>query len=328
MMHIERSPMNVLLLEPIHGDGVKLVREVAEVVYATGHSEEEIASQAAEVEAIIIRNKGFLTEAVFERAKRLKCVARHGVGVDNIDVKAATKRGLPVCFAPGANTESVAEHAILLMLAMGKRTAYLDREVRKGRWWDLRTLEFFELKGKFLGLIGLGRIGRRVAELALAFGMEVYAHDPYLRPEEMKSQGVNPAGQDEILQSCDIISLHLPLLPESKKYLGAKEFEMMKKGAVLINTGRGGLVDEEALLDALQSGRLFGAGLDVTDPEPPSPQNPLFGLENVIFSPHMAAHSTTSMRNMAIFAAEQVVKVLRGERPTLVVNPEVLEAKS
>jgi len=320
--------MKVLLLEPIHEDGVKLLREVAEVVYATGHSEEEITAQASGVEAIIIRNKGFLTERVFEAAKGLKCVARHGVGVDNIDVKAATRRGLPVCFAAGANTESVAEHAILLMLAVGKRTCYLDREVRRGRWWDLRALEFFELRGKSLGLIGLGRIGSRVAELALAFGMQVYACDPYISPEEMKRRGLIPSDREQLLRSCDIISLHLPLLPESKKFLGAKEFEMMKKGAVLINTGRGGLVDEEALYSALKSGKLLGAGLDVTDPEPPSPQHPLFELENVIFSPHMAAHSTTSLRNMAVFAAGQVVKVLKGERPTLLVNPEVLEAKS
>jgi D-3-phosphoglycerate dehydrogenase len=320
--------MKVLLLEPIHGDGVKLLREVAEVVYAKGHAEEEIATASVEADAIIIRNKGFLSEAVFERAKKLKCVARHGVGVDNIDVEAATRRKLPVCFAPGANTESVAEHAVLLMLAVGKRTAYLDREVRHGRWWDLRTLDFFELKGRSVGLIGLGRIGSRVAELAQAFGMRVFACDPLIRSEEMSKRGITPLEQDELIKSCDIISLHLPLLPESKKFLGAKEFEMMKEGAVLINTGRGGLVDEEALYHALKSGRLFGAGLDVTDPEPPSSQNPLFGLDNVIFSPHIAAHSTTSMRNMAVFAAEQVVKVLKGERPTLIVNPEVLEAKS
>ena len=320
--------MRILLLEPIHEDGVKLLKEVAEVVYATGHSEEEIAAQAAEVDAIITRNKGFISEKVFEGATRLKCVARHGVGVDNIDVKAATRRGIPVCFAPGANTESVAEHAILLMLAVGKRTSYLDREVRKGRWWDLRTLQFLELKGMSLGLMGLGRIGSRVAELALAFGMEVYGYDPYVSPEEMKRRGVTPADRDEVLRSCDIISLHLPLLPESNRFLGAREFEMMKKGAILINTGRGGLVDEEALYGALKSGKLFGAGLDVTDPEPPSPKNPLYELDNVIFSPHTAAHSTTSMRNMALFAAEQVVKVLRGERPALIVNPEVLEAKS
>ena len=320
--------MKVLLLEPIHEDGVRLLREVAEVIYATGHSEEEIAGQAAQVEAIITRNKGFISERVFEGAKRLKCVARHGVGVDNIDVKAASRRGIPVCFAPGANTESVAEHAILLMLAVGKRATHLDRQVRKGRWWDLRTLEFFELKGKSLCLIVLGRIGARVAELALAFGMEVYACDPYVSPEDMRKRGVIPSNRDELLRSCDIISLHLPLLPESSRLLGAREFEMMKKGAILINTGRGGLVDEEALYAAAKSGKLFGAGLDVTDPEPPSPGNPLLELDNVIFSPHIAAHSATSMRNMAVFAAEQVVKVLRGERPTLIVNPEVLEAKS
>jgi D-3-phosphoglycerate dehydrogenase / 2-oxoglutarate reductase len=320
--------MKVLLLEPIHRDGVKLLEEIAQVVYAAGHSEDEIAAAASDMDAIIIRNKGFLSESVFEKAKRLKCVARHGVGVDNIDVKAATRRKLPVCFAPGANTESVAEHAILLMLAVGKRTAYLDREVRKGRWWELRTLEFFEMKGRSVGLIGLGRIGSRVADLAQAFGMKVFAHDPFISPEEMEARGVTPLGRDELLKSCDVVSLHLPLLPESRKLLGAREFGMMKEGAILINTGRGGLVDEEALCSALRSGRLFGAGLDVTDPEPPSPQNPLFGLDSVIFSPHMAAHSTTSMRNMAVFAAEQVVKVLKGERPTFIVNPEVLEAKS
>jgi len=144
----------------------------------------------------------------------------------------------------------------------------------------------------------------------------------------MEARGITSLGRDELLKSCDVVSLHLPLLPESRKLLGAREFGMMKEGAILINTGRGGLVDEEALCSALRSGRLFGAGLDVTDPEPPSPQNPLFGLDSVIFSPHMAAHSTTSMRNMAVFAAEQVVKVLKGERPTFIVNPEVLEAKS
>jgi len=191
----------------------------------------------------------------------------HGVGVDNIDVKAATRRGIPVCFAPGANTESVAEHAILLMLAVGKRTSYLDREVRKGRWWDLRTLQFLELKGMSLGLMGLGRIGSRVAELALAFGMEVYGYDPYVSPEEMKRRGVTPADRDEVLRSCDIISLHLPC---SLRAIGSwgQGVRGDEERGYPHQYGTGGLVDEEALYGALKSGKLFGAGLDVTDPEP------------------------------------------------------------
>lgn len=316
--------MKVLLVEEIHQEGIRILEEAAEVVMPSGFSQEDLIAAGKDVEAIIIRYNGRITEKVMKACPKLKCVARHGVGVDNVDVQAATRLKIPVIYTPGANHDAVAEHALLLMLALSRRLVVLDQGMRRGRWHDLRKVNLADLKGKTLGLIGMGRIGSRVTELAKAFGMEVLGYDAYLQPEEIERRGAKAVGLDELLRQSDIVSLHVPLSSETRHLIGRRELQLMKEGAILINTARGGLVDEKALYEALKHGRLAGAGLDVFDPEPPPPDNPLFQLDNVILSPHMAGVTHGAMRNMAIIVATEVVKVLKGERPTCIFNPEVL----
>lgn len=323
------TAMKVLLVEQIHQDGIAILEEAAQVVMPKGFSEEDLIAGGKDAEAIIIRYNGTITEKVMKACPRLRCVARHGVGVDNVDVQAATRLKLPVLYTPGANHEAVAEHTILLMLAVCRKLCFMDREVRKGRWQELRRMRLddllMDLKGRVLGVVGVGRIGTRVAELAGAFGMEVLGYDPYLPPEELKRRGVKATPFDDLLTRSDIVSLHVPLTSETRHLIGRRELQRMRQGAILINTARGGLVDEQALFEALREGRLAGAGLDVVDPEPPAPDNPLFQIDSVVISPHTAGLTEAAMRAMAVTVASEVVKVLRGEKPTLVANPEVLE---
>ncbi len=316
--------MKVLLIEEMHQDGIAILQETAQVILSPGSSEEDMITAGKDSEAIIIRYNGAITERVMEACPKLKCVARHGVGVDNVDVQTATRLKLPVLYTPGANHDAVAEHTIGLMLAVTKRLVVSDHAMRRGRWHDLRKARLTDLKGRTLGLVGLGRIGSRVAQLARAFGMELLAYDAYLAPDEIERRGAKATGFNDLLTRSDIVSLHVPLSPETRHLIGTRELQLMKRGAILINTARGALIDEKALYDALKTSALAGAGLDVFEPEPPEPGSPLFQLDNVVLSPHMAGATHGAMRNMAIIVATEVVKVLKGERPSCVFNPEVL----
>lgn len=320
------SPFNVLLVEKIDEAGVRLLEAIAKVRWASGTSPEVLASESLDVDAIIVRAFGTITAAIMDGAPRLKVIAKHGAGVDNIDVEAATKRGIPVVYTPFANTDAVADHTIGLMLSVAKRIAEADRALKLGSGWGVR----YELIGtdvahKTLGIVGLGRIGGTVAKRARGFEMRVLAYDPYVSAEKAALMGAELVDLETLLRSSDFVTVHVPLTEETRRLIGRLELGLMKKGAFLINTSRGEVVDEAALVEALSKGRLSGAALDVLEREPAEPDNPLVRMDSVVVTPHMAAHTRETLRNMAVTVAEDVIRVLKGERPLYVVNPEALK---
>ncbi len=254
-------------------------------------------------------------------APKLRVIARTGVGYDAIDLEGATARGVAVTITPGTNHEAVAEQAFGLILAVSRRLAYYDRLIRAGVWErDLVT----PVRGKTLGLVGMGRIGRAMVPRALAFGMNVIAFDPIHDPEFDVKHGLQRVLFEEVLAASDVLSLHLPATPETRGLIHAGTIAKMKPGAILINTSRGSLVVEADLVAALDSGHLAGAGLDVFDPEPPLPANPLPQHPHVVSSPHVAGIDVKSMDDMATLAAQCMVDVYEGRWPTAcLVNPEV-----
>ena len=261
-------------------------------------------------------------EDAMARAPKLRVIARTGIGVDRVDLGAATRRSIAVCNAPDAPTTSTAEHTIALMLAVAKRLEESAGRLRRGESDLYARHEGIELNGKRLGLVGFGRIARKVASIARGLGMEVQAFDPFLDNEDMV--GATPvASLNDVLSTSDVLSLHVPLTDESHGMIGAEELKRMKESSLLINTARGGLVDHDALLAALESGRLFGAGLDVTDPEPLPQGHPLLERADVVVTPHTASGTGAGKRRLFRTALEQVVQVLGGTRPPHLVNPEV-----
>jgi len=257
---------------------------------------------------------------------RLKVVARTGMGIDNIVVPAATQRGILVANTPDAPTESTAEHAVALLLSLSKRVLVGDRSLR-GASVAPADLMGTELRGRVLGVIGLGRIGRRVAEICgKGLGMRVTAYDPYVDAGQASSLGVEMIGSLEaLLSQADVVTLHPSLTPETQHLIGEQELRWMKPDAYLINVSRGGVVDEDALVQVLQEGHLAGAGLDVFASEPPALDNPLLNLPGVpiVVTPHMGSRTARGVRAMHEGAADQVLQILRGERPDFLVNPEV-----
>lgn len=257
-------------------------------------------------------------------APKVKILARTGVGYDAIDVPAATSRGIAVTITPGTNQESVAEQAFALLLAVRKKIAYYDAIIRSGGWErDLVA----PVRGLTLGIVGMGRIGRAMVPRGLAFGMNVIAFDPVHDPEFDLKHGLQRKLFDELLAESDVVSLHLPATPETHRLFNKATFAKMKRGAVLLNTARGTLVHEPDLLDALDSGHLSGAGLDVFDPEPPLPSNPLLKHPNVVLAPHVAGIDSKSMDDMATLAARCMVEVYQGRWPReCLVNREVAKS--
>jgi D-3-phosphoglycerate dehydrogenase/(S)-sulfolactate dehydrogenase len=253
-------------------------------------------------------------------ATHLRVIARHGVGYDAINVPAATERRIAVAVSPG-NHESVAEQMVALLFAVFRGVVWRDRSVRAGAW-DRAILP--RLSGRTLGLVGMGRIGRAVVPRAVGLGLKVIAHDPAADAKFAAAHGVRLVTFNDLLAEADIVSLHVPVLPTTNQLMNAGTLARMKKGAVLINTSRGGLVDEQALLTALQSGHLFGAGLDVFQREPSPADNPLFRLDNVVVSPHMAGLDHESNAEMARRAAQSVVDLYEGRWPEgCIVNDEI-----
>ncbi len=264
------------------------------------------------------------TAETMDRAPNLKVIARTGIGVDTVDIAAATARGVAVVNTPDAPSVPTAEQTFMLLLAVAKHLKQSELRLRGGERDFHARHHALELARKTLGLAGFGRIARLVARMAQGFAMEVVTFDPYVPAEVMQRAGVGRVQSfDELLARADVLSLHTPLLPETRHLMNTATFATMKRGSIFINAGRGGLVDEAALLKALKSGHLFGAGLDVTDPEPAELDNPLLHLENVVVTPHVASATPEGKTRMFVGALEQVVQVLQGERPAHLVNPEV-----
>ena len=247
-----------------------------------------------------------LDAEVIAAAPRLRAIAKYGVGVDNIDMEAAQARGIKVSRTVGANSEAVADYAMALILAVARKTVLIDGRCRRGDWKKITTRD---VSGGTLGLLGLGAIGRHVARRAQGFGMQVLAHDPFWDEDYAAANGIVRAAPEEIYARADVISLHLPLTPETRNYIGAAELARMKPDAILINTARGGLVDEAALLDALEAGRIYGAGIDAFAEEPPEDPR-WFQLENVVLGSHCAASTAGAAWNMGRMATENLIRDL------------------
>jgi phosphoglycerate dehydrogenase-like enzyme len=283
----------------------------------------------AELRAVLPRTDAMLcggekvTAELLDLAPRLRAIARTGVGYDLIDIPAATARGIPVLITPGTNQESVAEHTFALLLALTREIVSYDVIIKAGGW---RKGLPEPIRGKTLGLVGLGRIGRAVATRGVAFGMKIVAFDPISDPEFDASHGVTRLGFEDLLAASDVVSLHVPLLPETRNLINGATLVRMRPGSILLNTARGGLVDEVALVDALRSGQIAGAGLDVLNDEPPLPNNPLLTLSNVVLSPHLGGIDTKGMSDMADMSASSIVALKEGRWPYgCVVNDEIKE---
>jgi D-3-phosphoglycerate dehydrogenase len=240
---------------------------------------------------------------VIESADKLKVISRYGTGVDNVDVAAAVEKGIAVCRTPGVNSQAVAELAIAFMLCLARQVPMLDRKTREGHW--VRSVGV-ELHKKTLGILGLGAVGKKTARIAAGFSMNVIACDPGIDSGYAKDNGIRPVDFDTLLKESDFLSLHLPLKPDTRHIISAEAMKRMKKGAIIINTARGGLIDEAAACDLIKSGHLDGLGLDVYEQEPPQ-NSPLFGLENVVFTPHTAAHTTEATAGMASMSVENLI---------------------
>ena len=267
-------------------------------------------------------------DAFLDRAPDLRVIARSGIGYDAIDVDAATRRGVVVCNAPDGPTVSTAEHAVLLMLAVAKRLRPAEAVLRSGSAAGYYSRhEGVELDGRILGLVGFGRIARRVARAAEALGMQVVIVDPYLDPSTVPPTIRRVGSLDELLAIADVVSVHVPLTPESAGLFDADRFAAMQRGALFINTARGGLVDQKALLAALDAGQLAGAGLDVTTPEPLPADHPLLHRDDVVVTPHIASATTDGKERLLRTAFEEAMAVVEGRLPAHPVNPEVLAVR-
>jgi D-3-phosphoglycerate dehydrogenase / 2-oxoglutarate reductase len=307
------SPI-VLLTHTIHPEAVELLSRTAEVRVLSQADEAGLLQQIIDADALLVRMP--VSPRAIRAGKRLKIVARHGVGLDYIPVDLCSELGIPVTFTPDANTESVAEHVIGSMIVLAHRFGPADRAVRGRNWsWRDGTIGI-DLFGRTLGVIGFGRIGSRVSELAAqAFRMKVLAYDPRSAPDAPDAHRVTRVSLEELLRQSDFVTIHAPLTPQTKHMLDSARLASMKRGSFLINAARGGLIHTEALAATLSSGHLAGAALDVLEDEPPLPNNPLLDLDNVLITPHMAAVTEEAMYRMGMTAAEDITRVLQGQAP-------------
>lgn len=265
-----------------------------------------------------------IDENIMRMAPKLKVIGRTGVGYDSIDIDAATKLGIPVVITPGANNRSVAEHTLALMFAVSKNIVESQIEVTKGNWKIRDSHKQFELYGKKVGIIGLGRIGRDTAALCKGVGMEIAGYDPFLPKEEIEVLGYEYFNDyEEMLKVCDVISIHVPLNDQTRNMIGKKQLKLMKNTAIIINCARGGIINEKDLMWALEEEEIAGAGLDVFEEEELGPENPLLKTKNITISPHSAAQTKEAAVNMAIMCMEGCQAICRGEEWKYVVNPEV-----
>jgi phosphoglycerate dehydrogenase-like enzyme len=270
------------------------------------------------VVAVNIRAHARFTDAVFAACPKLKMVSVWGTGTDNIDLHAAGMRGVTVCNTPGVNASAVAEHALALMLAVARKIPAIDRETRSGKWpREMLT----QLVGKTLGVFGLGTIGARMVSLGRAIGMDVLGWSAHGAEARVRAAGARPAAKEEILRAADVVTLHLRLGPETRGFLGRRELALLKPTAILVNTGRGALVDRDALLEALQQRRILGAGLDVFHQEPVAPDDPLLALPNVVCSPHNAGQTPEVVRDGLLRAVRNIENFLKGVPTDVVVAP-------
>lgn len=302
--------MKVAICDPIAKEGVEFLKSKGvEVVDLTEIPKEEIPKHIGDVDALIVRSATKVRKEMIDSAPNLKVIGRAGVGLDNIDVEYAKSKGIKVVNTPGATSISVAELAIGLMLAVYRKIAYGDRETRAGNW-PKKKCKGMELYGKTVGIIGFGRIGREVARRIRAFGCKAIYYDIHRPPREVEEElGVEYRELEDLLRESDIITIHVPLTPQTKHLINEERIAKMKDGAVIINTSRGGVVDEDALYNALKSGKLYGAALDVYENEPLK-ESKLFELDNIVLTPHIGAQTKEGQKRAGVEIAEKVYEEL------------------
>ena len=312
----------VLVTDAIAPEGLDLLRSGAEVDVKRGLMETELIDIIKDYEALVVRSETKVTSAVIRAGGQLKVIARAGIGVDNIDLEAATVAGIPVVNAPIGNTVAAAEHTMALMLSLARNVPQAYASMKNGEWKRSAYMGV-EVRGKVLGVVGLGRVGTEVAIRARAFGMELVAYDPFVSPDYASRLGAQVVSLDELLEGSDFITLHTPLTPNTNKLIGSRELSLMKPDARLINVARGELVDEVALLEALQADKIGGAALDVFIVEPPEDMT-LAQHSKVISTPHLGASTEEAQREVAIEAAGQVLAILDGQSASNMVNAPVV----
>lgn len=312
----------IVMTQALCAAGYEPLAKEGPIYVANNGNPSDYPEQMRDAECIVVRI-GHMTRAEIEAAPALRVIGRSGIGYDSIDVATATERGIPVVIAPHCNADSVAEHTLALMFALASNLVECHNEALKGNFNIRNSGKSFELKGRTVGIIGFGDIGRRVGTLCRAVGMKLLAYDPYCSADAILQNGATPcAALDTLLENSDIVTLHTPLTPETRGMLGAAELAKMKPSALLINCARGGVVDEAALLAALQNGTIAGAGIDVVTEEPLKADNPLCAAPNLILSPHSAAQTREATIRAATMCADGCIAVLHGERWPAVANPE------
>ena len=308
----------ILVTEPLDPEGVKLLRAAGEVDVKVGLETRELLDLVGQYHALVVRSQTNVTAEVIEAGKDLQVIGRAGVGVDNVDVETATRKGIAVVNAPTGNTIAAAEHTIALMLALARNIPQANESLRRGEW-KRSAFTGVEVRNKVLGIIGLGKVGTEVARRAEGLQMRIHAHDPFVSQEYANHLGAELVSLAHILQESDFVCLHVPVTESTQGLLGESELSMIKPGARLINTARGELIDEEALLKAIEEGRVAGAALDVFTREPPE-ESPILKHPNVIVTPHLGASTLEAQVDVAREVAEQVVAVLQGEPAQHTVN--------
>ncbi|MPZ50006.1 MAG: phosphoglycerate dehydrogenase [Dehalococcoidia bacterium] len=317
----------VLVSDRLAEDGIDILRQGADVDVRFGLTPAELLEIIPEYDALAVRSETKVTAEVLAAGRNLMVVGRAGVGVDNIDVQEATRRGIVVVYAPEGNTVSAAEHTMALMLALSRHVAAGHASLSQGKW-ERSKFVGVEFRGKTLGLFGLGRVGSEVARRARGFDMEILGFDPFVTPERAQAMGIRLASKDDILAGSDFISLHVPLTAENRNLLGAPEFQKMKPDVRIINVARGGLIDEAALIQALDAGRVAGAAFDVFDPEPPAPDLPILAHPKVIVTPHLGASTAEAQERVSVDVAEQILAVLRGDPAMYAINLPAIGAET
>lgn len=316
----------VVISHRLHDDGMAVLEKAGvEVVITNSGDPKVMLPELKDADGVIIRI-GSIDRETMEQCPNLKVIGRPGVGVDDVDVEAATELGIPVVIAPGANTRSVAEHAMAMMFACAKDMMRSDKEMRKGNFGIRSSYKAFELLGKTLGLIGYGHIGSVFADMAKGIGMNVIVYDPFVKKEAVEEKGYGyREDMCDILKEADVVSLHTPLTPQTRNMIGEAELKLMKKDSILINCARGGIVDEVALNKALDENWIHSAGTDVVVHEPIDPADPIFSHDNIVVSPHMAGQTREAASGVATLAAEGTVAVINGEKWDKVCNPNAYD---
>ena len=320
--------MKFVMTQAVCPEGMQLLHGIAEVYVAGDRDPNHYLDQMETADAMVVR-VGRMDEQIMERCPKLRVIGRTGVGYDTIDVAAATRRGIPVVITPGANSRAVAEHSLAFMLALAQNLVESHEELRAGHYGVRDKGVCFELQGKTALILGLGATGSKTAALCAALGMRVLGCNPSMSAEQIEAMGFEPcADYRAALQQADVVSLHVPLRENTRGMIGREELALMKKTALLINCARGGVVDEQALADALNEGRLGGAGIDCFAQDPPPADHPLLHAKNALVSPHSAALTRESVVSTATMCLQGCLAVLRGERWMHVANPEVYDSQA